>query len=60
VTRTFSAPHSSQIILILGNGGASPGFATILFQHSKQIHFSRFAFSIIIPPLMIEAVSFNL
>lgn len=43
VTRSF-APHSSQINRMLGNGGFSPGFATILFQQSMHnpLSFSTF------------------
>jgi len=52
ITRTFRAPHSSHMSLIVGTGGLSPGFATILFQQSKQTHFSCFVFTIVISSLI--------
>ena len=57
VTSTFCAPHSSHIIRKLGNGGASPGFATSFFQHSRHIHFSFcFGLFIISPSLLIASL----
>ena len=51
MTSTFRAPHSSHMSLIVGTGGRSPGFATILFQHSRQTHFSCLVFPMVMSSL---------